>query len=47
MDTCEILIVLLVIIVAVVPLAIVMTMVELLNSRKMANGNAAEKQDWL
>ena len=36
MDTCEILIVLLFIIMAVVPLAIVMTMVELLNRRRMA-----------
>ena len=35
MDTCEILIVLLFIIMAVVPLAIVMTIVELLNKRKM------------
>ena len=35
MDTCEILIVLLFIIMAVVPLAIVMTIVELLNKRRM------------
>ena len=35
MDTFEILIVLLFIIMAVVPLAIVMTIVELLNKRKM------------
>ena len=35
MDTCEILIVLLFIIMAVVPLAIVMTIVELLDKRKM------------
>ena len=35
MDTCEILIVLLFIIMAVVPLAIVMTIVELLNKKKM------------
>ena len=35
MDTCEILVVLLFIIMAVVPLAIVMTIVELLNKRKM------------
>ena len=35
MDTCDILIVLLFIIMAVVPLAIVMTIVELLNKRKM------------
>ena len=35
MDTCEILIVLLFIIMAVVPLAIVMTIVELINRRKM------------
>ena len=35
MDTCEILIILLFIIMAVVPLAIVMTIVELLNKRKM------------
>ena len=35
MGTCEILIVLLFIIMAVVPLAIVMTIVELLNKRKM------------
>ena len=35
MDTCEILIVLLFIIMAVVPLAIVMVIVELLNKRKM------------
>ena len=36
MDTCEILIVLLFIIMAVVPLAIVMTIVELLNRKRMA-----------
>ena len=35
MDTCEILTVLLFIIMAVVPLAIAMTIVELLNKRKM------------
>ena len=35
MDTCEILIVLLFIIMTIVPLAIVMTIVELLNKRKM------------
>ena len=35
MDTCEIPIVLLFIIMAVVPLAIVMTIVELFNKRKM------------
>ena len=36
MDTCEILIVLLFIIMVVVPLAIVMAMVELLNRKRMA-----------
>ena len=36
MDPCEILIILLFVIMAVVPLAVVMTMVEIVNKRRMA-----------